>query len=384
MSNSKKRILALLIIIPFLGLIYFISFKQALLWLIGIGYGSILASTPFGFTTGWRDFIEKRDAGGMQAQFLLILILFILSTPILLLYPQIDPANASISFSLLIGAFVFGMFMQLANGCGSGTLYKSGSLKLFHIFTLIGFIIGAFWGSLHTPGWLALGKLYDSYNFLTSNHLNSELETISNPYPMGILIQLFLLLGGYIFFKYRFKKTTIKNQKYQRYTIGAIGLAILAWLNLLIAGQPWGVVYGLGLWGAKLFSFFGWESSLSTLYWQLGYNAESLKNSLLLDSTSMTNLGLIFGAIAVSFIGKAKNSSKNKFSKFSFHKIITPLVIGIILGYSSRLAFGCNIGAFVSGLSTGSLHGWVWFLFAFGGSLIGVKLRKLNFFNRYY
>jgi uncharacterized membrane protein YedE/YeeE len=52
------------------------------------------------------------------------------------------------------------------------------------------------------------------------------------------------------------------------------------------------------------------------------------------------------------------------------------LAAGLLLGYSSRLAFGCNIGAMVSGISTGSLHGWIWVPMAFLGSLIGVRVRR--------
>jgi uncharacterized membrane protein YedE/YeeE len=47
-----------------------------------------------------------------------------------------------------------------------------------------------------------------------------------------------------------------------------------------------------------------------------------------------------------------------------------------LMGYASRLAYGCNVGAFFSGISTGSLHGWVWFIAAFAGSLLGVRLRN--------
>ena len=46
-----------------------------------------------------------------------------------------------------------------------------------------------------------------------------------------------------------------------------------------------------------------------------------------------------------------------------------------MLGYSSRLAFGCNVGAFYSGIATGSLHGWAWFAEAFAGSTLGLRLR---------
>ena len=54
---------------------------------------------------------------------------------------------------------------------------------------------------------------------------------------------------------------------------------------------------------------------------------------------------------------------------------LAALVAGLALGYSSRLAFGCNVGAYFSGISSGSLHGWIWFAAAFAGSLIGVRLR---------
>jgi hypothetical protein len=52
------------------------------------------------------------------------------------------------------------------------------------------------------------------------------------------------------------------------------------------------------------------------------------------------------------------------------------LLAGFLLGYSSRLAFGCNVGAMLSGISTGSLHGWIWLPLAFAGTIIGIGLRK--------
>ena len=56
--------------------------------------------------------------------------------------------------------------------------------------------------------------------------------------------------------------------------------------------------------------------------------------------------------------------------------IIIGLVAGFVMGYSSRLAFGCNVGAMLSGISTGSLHGWIWVPLAFAGTLVGVRVRR--------
>ncbi|HBM27478.1 MAG TPA: hypothetical protein DDZ92_01035, partial [Halomonas sp.] len=39
----------------------------------------------------------------------------------------------------------------------------------------------------------------------------------------------------------------------------------------------------------------------------------------------------------------------------------------------------CNIGAYFSGIASGSLHGWVWMVAAFAGNMAGVKLRPFFF-----
>ena len=67
---------------------------------------------------------------------------------------------------------------------------------------------------------------------------------------------------------------------------------------------------------------------------------------------------------------------------FLIYFLITLSVIGgLLMGIGARLAFGCNIGAFLGGISSGSLHGWVWFVFAFFGGWVGFKINnylKLN------
>ncbi|OZB51145.1 MAG: YeeE/YedE, partial [Thiomonas sp. 14-66-4] len=87
---------------------------------------------------------------------------------------------------------------------------------------------------------------------------------------------------------------------------------------------------------------------------------------------SVTDLGLLFGAlVAASWKGKACPDVKLPPRSWA-----ASIAAGLLLGYSSRLAFGCNVGAYFSGIATGSLHGWVWFACAFAGSLLGVRLRR--------
>jgi uncharacterized membrane protein YedE/YeeE len=57
--------------------------------------------------------------------------------------------------------------------------------------------------------------------------------------------------------------------------------------------------------------------------------------------------------------------------------IIGAVIGGLLMGYGARLAYGCNIGAFFSGIASQSLHGWIWILSAFAGTWAGVRLRPL-------
>ena len=94
---------------------------------------------------------------------------------------------------------------------------------------------------------------------------------------------------------------------------------------------------------------------------------------LFTDITSLTSIGIILGSITLGLWKKNSFSEKIKF--FSLRPTLVVIGTAFLMGYSARLAFGCNIGAFFSGISSGSLHGWFWFLSAFLGSYIGIKIR---------
>jgi hypothetical protein len=156
----------------------------------------------------------------------------------------------------------------------------------------------------------------------------------------------------------------------KRWWLGALLLAILYVLHLVVAGQPWGIVYGIGLWGAKAASAVGW-SPVGDAFWGVAPHADRLAAPILADVTSVTNIGLIFGALAVSrWNGPADIRIP------SAKRLLAASAAGLVMGYSSRMAFGCNVGAFLDGIASASVHGWVWFALAFAGSLVGVRLRQ--------
>ena len=159
----------------------------------------------------------------------------------------------------------------------------------------------------------------------------------------------------------------------RRLWLAAALVAALALANLAVAGQPWGVVYGLGLWAAKSAQALGADLAGSA-FWSLPLNRERLASSVLTDVTSLTNIGIIGGAFLV---GVWRHGLGARVASLPLRAWAATIVAGFLLGYSSRLAFGCNVGAFFSGVSTGSLHGWAWFVAAFAGSIYGLRLRPV-------
>ncbi len=360
--------------------------RQGLLALLGIGFGAVLQGARFGFTTGWRDLIERRDPQGLWAQMLLMVLAAALTLPLLAgSGGELVGAVAPLTISLVLGAFLFGAAMQLADGCGSGTLYKAGGGSPLSFVVLPTFAFGSFLGASHQPAWIELGGLpaVDLLAFgwptalaLTvaacglvawlAGRARGNMEGQAQASPQAVAQQLvrtgtasFVAAAG-----------PAPPRWATRWWLGALLLAVLYLAHLVVAGQPWGIVYGMGVWGAKAVSALGWDLS-GDAFWGIAPHAQRLVEPILADVTSVTNIGLIYGAIAAS-----RWNGAPKLSMPSGRRLAAAAVAGLVMGYSARMAFGCNVGAYLGGIASASLHGWVWFALAFAGSIVGVRIRR--------
>lgn len=352
----KRLPLAALLAAFFVFLVLSVSIRQAVLMLIGVGMGAALAAARFGFTTGWRQLIEQRNPQGVAGQVLLLALASLAALPLLGQFSELHAALGPPSVSLLVGAFVFGLTMQIADGCGSGSLYKAGLGVPLNMGILPLFALGSFLGSVHLDSWLSLGQ--------------TAPVSFSAVYGTGGALALTLALLAAVLVAVRLWVGAGQSWFDKRWVWGAVALAVLATLNLLLAGQPWGVVYGFGLWAAKISVALGAFEPPINAFWGQAGNAQRLTQTVFMDVTTITNIGILGGALWVS--AKAPAGSKS----LTTQQWVIGLVAGFVMGYSSRLAFGCNIGAMLSGISTGSLHGWLWVPLAFAGTLIGVRVRR--------
>ncbi len=132
---------------------------SAALILGGFGLGIAFLKAEFSYTASWRRFLTRGEAGGLLGGLIVIAIAALVIVPMAALLPNFGGAIAPLGPSLLIGAFVFGIGMQLANGCGSGTLYTVGGGSGRMLIALFFFMVGSVFGSLSLPAFLALGGI---------------------------------------------------------------------------------------------------------------------------------------------------------------------------------------------------------------------------------
>jgi hypothetical protein len=159
--------------------------------------------------------------------------------------------------------------------------------------------------------------------------------------------------------------------------LGAVALALLNFTTLAIAGRPWGITSAFALWGAKGAQFIGIDPT-AWAYWQSPANAKALAGSVFADVTSVMDFGIIAGAMLASSLAGRFAPSWD----IPLRSILAAVIGGLLLGYGARIAYGCNIGAYFSGIASGSLHGYLWAIAAFAGNIVGVKLRPYFFFEK--
>lgn len=326
----------------------------------GFGLGVAFLKAEFSYTASWRRFLSRGEAGGLLGGLIVIAICAVVVVPVAALAPKYGGAIAPLGPSLVIGAFVFGIGMQLANGCGSGTLYTVGGGSGRMLVALLLFVIGSVFGSLSLPSFLALGGVDP---VLASDYLGAWGGLVATLASIAIGALLIVAVA---------RKRGANYMPSRNYIIGGIAIGVLCVAVFAAGGHPWSVTFGYTVWGAKAATALGFDLSHSA-FWQWPGPKHALAESVLSDTSSLTDFGMLFGAMAAA-------AATKPFARTAWPptgSLLAAAVGGLLMGWGARLGFGCNIGAFVGGVASGSLHGWLWFLAALPGCLIGIRLRPL-------
>ncbi|MBX6741465.1 MAG: YeeE/YedE family protein [Acetobacteraceae bacterium] len=354
-----------------------VSPRQAALYLLGAALGLVLYHAAFGFTSAWRVFIADRRGEGLRAQMVMLAIAVLPFFPVLaagsLFGQPVRGLVAPVGVSVLFGAFLFGIGMQLGGGCASGTLYTVGGGSVRMVLTLLAFIAGSAIGAAHLHWWSALPHLPPV-----------SLVTLWGPGPALVVhLAAFAAIAAVTVLLERRRHGDLQRSAAAPRTglarvlrgpwpilAGAVALAVLNFVTLALAGRPWGITSAFALWGSKVAMLLGFDVA-SWPYWSSPAQRAALQGSVLQDITSVMDFGIVIGALlAAALAGRFAPGWR-----VPLRSAIAAVLGGLMLGYGARLAYGCNIGAYFSGIASGSLHGWAWLAAAFLGNVVGTRLR---------
>ena len=346
---------------------------------LGLALGFTLFHSRFGFTSAWRQVVAVGQGVALRAHMLMLAVACTLFAVVLATGTSLNGAPKGftnpIGIALVVGAFLFGMGMQVGGSCASGTLFAVGSGQTAIVLTLFGFIAGSVLAALSYTFWFVT---------LPSGPTISLSKTFGYPgaLVLSLAVMALIVAASYAVAKRRNPPPVADPPTARglaRVLRGSwpmwVGAIVLGGLNaavLYVSGQPWGVTSAFGLWGSKILGGLGVDVS-HWAFWQVPANAKSLSGSVFADRISVLDFGIMIGALLASAAGGAFVLHR----RVPWRLALGSVLGGIAMGYGARLAGGCNIGAYFSGIASFSLHGWVWGLVALGGTFAGLRLRPL-------
>jgi uncharacterized membrane protein YedE/YeeE len=138
-----------------------------------------------------------------------------------------------------------------------------------------------------------------------------------------------------------------------------------------LTGTLWAVTGEFTRWGGNLLQLFGVDTS----HWAY-FQAIKLKGEPINRTDGWIVMGMLLGGLfsalmSQNFKWKAPRQKRRWVWGFAG---------GILAGFGTRLAMGCNLAAFFTGVPQFSLHSWIFIAGTALGTYIGVKLAVLPIF----
>ena len=374
-------IAALLLLLGALGLALSYGGNHALLWALGAALGYTLYRGSFSFAGGFRQALAEGRGAGLRAQMLMLGILVIIMLPAIHAGTLAGAPVRGIVFpagvAVVIGAFIFGIGMQLGGGCASGTLYTAGGGNTRMLVTLIFFISGATIAAYDSERWADLPALSAA-----------SLPELIGLWPAllgSLAIFLCVALGSRVIEQRRhgrvepiFSAPSPNASRRWSWAMAAIILAVLNIITLWAAGRPWVITAAFPLWGSRIIAEFGWDEPAFWMFWEDPTRTEAFLRPVLAERSSVMNFGLMLGA----FFAAAIAARFSPAWRLPWRHVCASVIGGLLLGYGAVMASGCNISAYVAGIASGSLHGWLWILPGIAGNWVGLHLRPLFHLDR--
>ena len=352
--------------------------------LIGIGFGYALLRGSFGFAGMSNRACRTGSTSLLRMMMLTVFIASLIIAAFLLSGKfAISLWVRPISFGLVIGGVMFGIGAAFSSCCATGTLCDLPASFTKALITLIFFGLGVIIGKPFMETELATSSLFSTVD-RSGVYIPDIFGGGVFGIMMGVAITGLLALGVYVL-AYRIEKKNLGKvdpvvikeevtlydrlfkQQWRPMTT-ALVIAGLFGLLYVVSGAGWGASTIHGKWVGSILVSLGISDET------VGYTLP--EGGLFADAGSMQNVGIILGAALSFLLAGGFTQAFKQGLKIKPLEALLFITGGLLMGVGSRLALGCNVGAFFTPVANFSLSGWLFLGFLLLGGFLGNRVFK--------
>ena len=403
-----------LILVLFLGKAFLATDALFIRLMIGIALGYSLSRAYTGFAGSVNRAYNTGSTKLMRSMMLMFFITAVVTSSLVLLN---GPENYNlwinpINLGLVLGAASFGFGMSLSSCCASGVLTDlvSGLPRAF--ITLVFFGLGVFLGypiqrtnpivarsiattavgstkgggvyipdlfgggvqgtflALALVGLLALIVSVIAYNYERKRKLNGTFTGVLTE-KIAERPTSYDTKDHKFFSKENYERLVVKPWTL---TQGSIALVFIFVVMMGVFNTGWGASTPYGIWFGKVLMLFGISAEQLAAFTKM--NVSTFATPFFENQITVQNVGIVIGTLF--YLLSAGVLKKMFFSEMNIsvkHALVFALG-GISMGFGTRLANGCNVGALYTPIANLSLSGWVFLVFMVVGGIVGSTFAK--------
>lgn len=384
--------------------------------LVGVGFGYALTRSYSGFAGSVNRAINTGSTKLMRGLMALFFGSALVTTAFLF---KSNPADYGlwvnpINFGLILGGILFGFGMAFSSCCASGVLTDLITGLPRALITLIFFGLGVFIGFpiQKTASWVSDSWFSSPVGVETAGGVflpdlfkwDGAEGYIGAIVLTGIFCAIVIALS-YVYEKKRKEDKTytgvltenmqdqpdqfdtkdyvlLSEATYNRvfvkpWTLGQ-GFVVIGILYAILMGvtkSGWGASAPYGLWFGKILMAFGVSVEGIAAFTKMPDTA--FLTPFFEHGVSVQNFGILVGTtLFLLTAGKFKTIFMSEL-KITGKEAILYALGGITMGYGTRLANGCNVGALYTPIANFSLAGWIFLIVMVIGGILGNKFSKL-------
>lgn len=383
--------------------------------IVGLGLGYALSRAY----TGFAGSVNRAYTTGSTKLLRTLMFMFFISTLVTTAFLlNGDPTTFGlwinpINLGLIAGAILFGFGMSFSACCASGVLTDLVTALPRAFVTLIFFGMGVFLGfPIQRNSEFVTTTWFNSATFERGIFLPDLFKWDGLNGFLGALVLTAIFCGIVVFLSFKYERYRKQNKTYAGHFVeaqqdqpstfdtkdyslfssetyhrlfvrpwtlkqGAVVITLIFALLMGVTKSGWGASTPYGFWFGKVLMLFGFSAeSLATF---TSGAPEHYSAPFFSHPVNTQNVGIMLGTI---FFLLTANKFKQTFMSemhLSKRELVLFALGGLTMGFGTRLANGCNVGALYTPIAQFSLSGWIFLIFMVVGGIVGNKFAKAWF-----